>query len=259
MLQSLPIEPMFYAVAIPAVLLVGISKGGFGGAMAMIGTPLMALMITPVQAAAIMLPVLLMMDAIGLWTFRGTVSWKIVTHFIPGALLGIIAAWWTANSVSDDWTRLITGIIAIVFALNQILRDLNHKPPQTHNLAKAGFWGTIAGFTSFIAHAGGPPYQAYTLPLKLEKMVFAGTGIVVFAIINTAKVIPYFALGQFTAINLWTSISLFPIAIAGVLIGYWAVKRVSQALFYHITYLAMLMIGVKLILDGKAAIISIGL
>ena len=248
------LEAAFYWIAIPAVLITGLSKGGFGGGLAMLGTPLLALTISPVQAAAIMLPVLLLMDVIGLLSYRGKIDWSIIRAMIPAALVGIFLGWLTASMVSDDWIRIIVGFIAVLFAVNQAIRDLKKQTAKAPNSMAAAFWGTFAGFTSFISHAGGPPFQAYTLPLKMDKMLFAGTGVVFFAIVNFVKVLPYFFLGQFTANNLTISLTLLPVAVIGVLLGVWGVKRVSQTAFYTITYVAMIVIGTKLIWDGRHAL-----
>ena len=247
-------DTFFYLVAVPAVLLTGLSKGGFAGGIAMLGTPLLALAISPVQAAAIMLPVLILMDVIGLASYRGIYDRQILIDMLPAAMAGIFAGWLTAALVSDDWIRILIGVIAISFAVNQITRDFRRLPPAGRNPIAASFWGTLTGFTSFIAHAGGPPFQAYVLPLKPDKMIYAGTAVVAFAVINAVKVVPYFALGQFTAQNLWTSAALMPVAVAGVLMGVWLTKRVPQTVFYNITYTAMIVVGFKLLWDGQTAL-----
>lgn len=221
----------------------------------MLGTPLLALAISPVKAAAILLPVLLLMDAISLANYRKTVDWNLIKSVVPAATLGIVIGWLTANYVSDDWIRIIIGMISLIFALNQIIKDLLKRSSNEPNTLAAAFWGCFAGFTSFIAHAGAPPFQAYTVPLKLDKMLFVGTSVVFFAMINAIKVLPYFMLGQFSNENLAVSASLLPVAIIGVLTGVFLVKRVSQNFFYNFTYIAMIIIGIKLIWDGGAAFV----
>ncbi len=244
----------FYAIAIPAVLIVGLSKGGFGGGLAMLGTPLLALAVSPVKAAAILLPVLLVMDAISLANYRKNVDWALIKSVIPAATVGIFMGWLTASYVSDDWIRIIIGLISLLFGLNQIIKDLLKRSSNKPNAIAAGFWGCFAGFTSFIAHAGAPPFQAYAVPLKLEKTLFVGTSVMFFAMINSIKVLPYFLLGQFSDENLMVSITLLPLAVIGVLAGVYFVKKVSQNFFYNFTYVAMIIIGCKLIWDGRMAI-----
>lgn len=223
----------------------------------MLGTPILALAISPVKAAAILLPILLVIDAISIFSHRRNVDWSIVISMLPAAILGITFGGLTATYVSDNWIRVLIGLIALVFAINQVAKDLLKRDSAKANPVGANIWGFLAGFTSFIAHAGGPPYQAYTVPLKMEKMLFVGTSVIFFSLMNAIKVIPYYALGQFSGENLLVSASLIPIAILGVLAGVWLVKRISQNFFYNFTYLGMVVIGTKLIWDGRAAFTSV--
>ncbi len=247
-------ELFFFAVAIPAVILTGLSKGGFGGGIGILGTPLIALAVSPVTAAAILLPVLLLMDAIGLYSWRGHVRWSIIWQMMPGALAGTALGWATAATVPDGAVRILVGAIAIIFALVQAFADWKKLQPTSESLAKASFWGALAGYTSFVAHAGGPAFQAYALALQIDKLKFAGTAAVFFAMVNVAKVLPYLALGQFTNENLLRSIGLMPFAAIGVLAGVWLVHRVSQQFFTSTTQLAMIVVGSKLVWDGFVAL-----
>jgi hypothetical protein len=246
----MPAEAYFYLVAIPAVIITGMSKGGFGGGVGMLGTPLLALAVDPVRAAAILLPVLVAMDLVGLVSYRGKVHWSIVRQMMPGALAGTALGWATAALVPDNAIRMLVGVIAIAFAVNSIFGEWMQRAPKRESIVGATFWGTVAGYTSFVAHAGGPPFQVYTLPLKLDRMLYAGTTIVFFSILNATKLVPYMLLGQFSSENLSISASLMPIAVAGVLIGVWLVRRVSQKVFYMVTYVTMLAVGAKLVWDG---------
>lgn len=249
--------PWFFAVAIPAVFLIGLSKGGLGGGLAGIGTPMIALIIPPVMAAAIILPVLLVGDAVGVYNYRKHVKWSVFAMIIPAATIGIIVGALTVSYVSDDFVRIVLGLISIIFSIVQFLRDYLKHPAQKENVIRGYFWGIVAGITSFISHSGGPPYQAYALGLKLDKVIFAGTTAVTFATINAIKLAPYFMLGQFNTDNLWISASLVPVAIAGALSGVWLVKRISQALFYNFTYTIMIIVGFKLLWDGRGAFLSL--
>ncbi|GIL01926.1 MAG: UPF0721 transmembrane protein [Alphaproteobacteria bacterium] len=248
-------SPEFYLAAIPAVLIAGLSKGGFGGGIGMVATPLLALAVPPVTAAAILLPVLVAMDAIGVWSYRRHVKWSVIAQMMPGALIGIALGWATAAHVNDDFLRVVVGAIAIGFAIQQFAADCRQRQAAAENLTRASFWGTFAGYTSFVSHAGGPPFQAYALPLRLDKLMFAGTGVVFFAAVNAAKLVPYFALGQFDRATLSAAATLLPVAVIGVLLGVWAVRKVSQAAFYNITYAAMILVGSKLVHDGLAALL----
>lgn len=250
-------DPWFYAAAIPAVILVGLSKGGLGGAVGFIGVPLMALAVSPIQAAAILLPILVLMDIVSVWTWRGWYSRRILLQTVPGSLVGIGLGWLTAAIVSTDMVRLLLGLVAIVF-VGRWLYSLARRQSEVReepNAVKGSFWGLVAGYTSFVAHAGGPPFQVYTLPLKLDPKLFTGTGVHFFAITNAVKLIPYFALGQFDRANLATSLALMPLAPLAILAGAWVVRRMRPEIFYPFTYGTVALVGVKLLWDGVSAIL----
>lgn len=247
-------DPLFYLAAVPAVLLVGLSKGGFGGGVALLGVPMMSLIISPVQAAGIMLPILIAMDLVGLYAYRGTFDRASLLITVPAAMAGIAIGWATAALVTAAHVRLIVGVVALVFSLDYFLGGEKSKHPARPKVVKGSFWGAVSGFTSFVSHAGGPPYQMYMLPLRLDKLVLAGTSIIQFAIVNAVKVIPYFFLGQFDTTNLTTSAILLPLAPIATLAGVRLVKIVDQAMFYRLTYLGVFIVSLKLIWDGLAAL-----
>jgi len=242
-------DPLFYAAAIPAVILVGLSKGGFGGAMAMLGVPIMALTISPLAAAAILLPILVAMDAVGLVAYRRKFDPALLKLMMPAATLGIAIGYFTANLVNDAVVRLLVGLMAVVFALEYWLRSSGNTSARP-SAARGWFWGTLTGFTSFVSHSGGPPFQIYTMPLRLEKLLFVGTSVVLFAYINAVKLVPYFLLGQFNTANLTTSAVLLPLAPVSTLAGVWLVKRVPQEAFYSVLYVLIFIVGIKLTWDG---------
>ncbi|GAB5506003.1 MAG: sulfite exporter TauE/SafE family protein [Rhizobiaceae bacterium] len=251
-------DPLFYAVSIPAVMLVGFSKGGFGGAMALVGLPLMALVMPPVQAAAIMLPILIVMDVVSLWTWRGTYDRKTLKLMLPGAMVGIAIGWATAALVTAGAVRLIVGVVALLFFLRWLVQILlrSDGEARNQNALRASLWSIISGFTSFVAHAGGPPYQVYALQLRHAPAVYTGTSVIFFSIVNAVKVIPYFALGQFDTTNLAASAVLMPIAPIATLTGAWLVRRMRPDIFYGFMYSMMAIVAVKLIYDGLADILG---
>ena len=167
-------DPYFYAAAVPAVIMVGLSKGGFGGAMALLGVPLMALSISPVQAAAILLPILIVMDTVSLWSWRSHRDIRTLTIMVPGALIGIGIGWATAAWVTVPMIRLIVGAVALWFVWRYVVQKLaearsgDQQAALGHRPVQGVLWGALAGFTSFVSHAGGPPYQIYTLPLRQD-------------------------------------------------------------------------------------------
>jgi uncharacterized protein len=248
-------EPDFYLVAIPAVLLVGLSKGGVGGPMALVGVPIMALVISPVKAAAIMLPILIVSDAIALWGWRGQASWETLKRLMPGGIIGVGIGWMLASTVTPDFVKLMVGIIAILFVLRMATQTLTGQTALAgENTVSATFWGGLAGFTSFVAHAGAPPYQVYALRLGHSPAVYAATNTVFFAATNVLKLVPYFMLGQFDASNLSTSAVLAPLAIGATMAGIWLTKRISPKIFYPMMYIIVALIGAKLVYDGLAAL-----
>ena len=257
-MNSLLADPASYAVAIPAVILVGLSKGGFGGAMGFVGVPLMALVLPPVQAAAILLPILVLMDIVSLWSWRGVFDRSVLATMLPGALAGILAGWLTAAVVTADAVRLIVGAVAIVYVFRWLYLRTRHGADHVANPdARLGaFWGTVAGFTSFVAHVGGPPYQVYTLPLKLDPRVFTGTSVIFFAVTNAVKLVPYFALGQFDATNLAASAVLMPVAPVATLAGAWLVRRMRPEVFYPFTYSTVAVVALKLVYDGLSDLVG---
>jgi uncharacterized membrane protein YfcA len=247
-------DPLFYALAIPAVVALGLSKGGFVG-VGQIGTPLLALIMPPLEAAAILLPIMLVQDAVSVWAFRKDWSGRILAVMLPGAIVGICAAWALAAYISDAMVRVAIGVITTLFVLYswlgarlfaQVLR-----PPST---VRGVLWGTLSGFTSTLCQAGGPPFQMHVLPQNLAKMTFVGTTAVFFASVNVLKVVPYFALGQFSTAGMGTSLALLPLAIATNFLGVWVVRITPQELFYKITMVLMFLISIELIRAGGVGI-----
>jgi uncharacterized membrane protein YfcA len=246
----MPGDWTFYLAAVPAVVLLGLSKGGFSGLSTM-AMPLLALAISPVKAAAIVLPILIVQDWVSVWAFRRDFNGRNLAILIPGALIGIAAGWLLAARVNEAAVRLAVGLISIGFVVFMLLRDrLVGDAAAPANVAPGVFWGALAGFTSFISHAGAPPLMVYVMPQRLSPRVFAGTLTMFFATANILKVPPYFLLGQFSRDNLAASATLFPLAIAATVAGVWLVRRVSADRFYNAVLILTFLIGVKLSYDG---------
>jgi uncharacterized membrane protein YfcA len=244
-------DPWFYAVAIPAVLLVGISKSGFGGAFGAVAVPLMAVVVSPVQAAGILLPILCFMDLLGLWAFRGKWVRAELVVLIPAALLGIAAGALLFGFMSADVVRLIVGAIALIFAVHYWLHLTGSKDKRPPVPRAAGLVGAAgAGFTSFVAHAGGPPLSMYLLRRSLDKTQFVATTVVFFAVVNYVKLLPYAWLGQLSASNLAASLLLAPFAPIGIAAGIWLHDRVSERLFFRSACIFLFALSLKLISDG---------
>lgn len=243
-------DPVFYLVAIPAVLLTGISKGGFGSAFGGISVPLMALAISPMQAAAILLPVLCFMDLVGFRVYYGKWDVANLKIMVPGALAGIAIGALTFGSIQEAQVRVAIGAVAVLFTLNQWLNLASRQAPASRSRVKGGFWAGVSGLTSFLAHAGGPPAQVYMLPQRLDKTTYVATVNLFFMILNLVKLIPYAWLGQFSAANLATSLMLAPLVPVGVKIGLSLQRRASPAWFYRVAQICLLLTGLQLIYQG---------
>ena len=243
-------DPLFYALAIPAVVALGLSKGGFAG-VGQMATPMLALVMPPLEAAAVMLPIMIVQDGFALWVYRKDWSGRVLAIVIPGGIVGIGIAWLLAAHISDAAVRVFVGVITIAFVLYSFIGPLLAAKEAGGASVPAGlFWGALSGFTTTICQAGSPPYQMYVLSLKLPKMNFVGTSAIYFAAMNWLKVIPYFALGQFSAKGLGTSLVLLPLAIATNQLGFWVVRRISQELFYKVTMVVMFLISIELVREG---------
>lgn len=243
-------DPWFYIIGAVAVLIVGLSKSGFLTGLGVLGVPILTFIMPPVQAAAVLLPILIAMDVVGVWAYRRDWDKRNLLILIPSAAAGIAIGWATAAYVTDAAVRLIVGTIGIVFAIDYFLKL---RPHGGGGGTLAGlFWGTITGFVSFVTHAGSPPFQIYVMPQRLSPVIYAGTSAMVFAAINLLKVGPYLALGQFDRVNLVASLALLPIAPVGFFAGLWMVKHIPAEPFYRLAYALLAVVSVKLILDGLA-------
>ena len=235
--------------AVAAAVCVGAGKGGIP-IVGMLSVPILALTISPVTAAGLLLPVYVVSDMFGLWAYRRDFDGRVLAIMLPGAMAGIGAGWAAASVVPENWVRVLVGVIGISFALNLILRGRPDGPPKRAAVVPGLFWGAVAGFTSFVSHSGGPPYQVYTLPLKMTKTVFAGTSTIAFAAINAAKLIPYWHLGQLSAANVKVAVMLMPVAAAAVFAGVWLVKVLPDKLFFRLVIWALLILSVQLLWTG---------
>lgn len=248
--QTLFTDPATLLAGCAAVTLVGLSKGGLGGAFALLGVPVLALVMPPVQAAALLLPLLLMMDAASLWAWRGYFDGATLVAMLPAALLGIGFGWLTAAATSDALVRLLVGLVALLFVVRSVLPRQTADSATQPRRVSAWFWGALAGFTSFVAHAGGPPFQIHALPLRLDPKVFTGTSVIFFATLNVVKVVPYAALGQFDAPVMTSAVVLLPLAVVAVRIGVAVVRRMRPAVFYPFMYAMVALVSLRLIYDG---------
>lgn len=247
----MPTDLRFYVFAIPAVVLIGLAKGGFSG-LGALGTPLIALGIDPIRGAAILLPILIVQDAVGVAAFRKSWDGHVLAVMLPGAIIGVATGYAFAASVPERWVMAALGAVSILFGLHRLWVERGHEvaaSPRSPGWVGALF-GIATGFTSQIAHAGGPPFQMWVMPRRLPRDVFVGTTAIFFAVLNWIKVPAYVALGQFSRDNLLAAAALLPIAVLASLAGVRLVRRVPLDRFYTIVYLLLVAAGGKLLLGG---------
>ncbi len=251
--MNLPVitDPFFYAVAIPAVLLLGISKSGFGAGFGSLAVPIMALSISVPQAAAVLMPVLLLMDLLGLAAFRKDFDKQLLRFLVPFALVGTVIGALLFKVLDTHVVAGMVGAFTLLFLAQRLL-----FPPRLDSLPPPRWVGALltvtSGFTSFVAHAGGPPINAYVIPLRLSPVKFTATMAFLFFAVNLSKWIPYAWLGLLDMRNMATSVLLLPLAPIGVWAGVRLARRISQVLFYRLLYGGMFLTGCKLLWDGFA-------
>ncbi|WP_153914887.1 sulfite exporter TauE/SafE family protein [Shewanella sp. TC10] len=236
----------FYLAAIPAVFFYGMAKGGVGGILGMLSVPLMAMSVSPIQAAAILLPLLCVMDLMALFYHRKNCNYAVLKTMLPWAIVGILIAAYFMGQMPVHVVELIIGGLAMAFLVQTFLL----KKTESSNPLKGYALNMLSGFSSTIAHAGGPPVSMYLLPMKLPKEQLIGTSVVFFAVVNFIKLVPYSMMGQFDVQNLLTSLVLIPIAFLGVRFGVWLVKVISQELIYKISYIMLFITGIKMLYSG---------
>ncbi len=208
----------FYLFAIPVILLYGMAKGGLGPGVGAICVPLLSFVMEPMQAAAIMLPILCVMDIFAVYHFRRNFDVQRLTILIPSGIVGIILASLLIGQLPADGIRSVIGVIVIVFCFDYWFRKDGGGKSNSGKIS-GFFWGTLAGFTSTQIHAGGPPVSIYLLPQKLDKVVLMGTMAIFFAVMNYLKLIPYTLMGALHIENIMTSVLLMPLAPIGVRLG----------------------------------------
>ncbi|HTM78511.1 MAG TPA: sulfite exporter TauE/SafE family protein [Devosia sp.] len=243
-------DPYFITIAVIAVLLVGLSKSGLLAGLGVVGVPLLTLIMPAREAAAILLPVLIAMDVIAVYAYRKDFSWHILKIMLPGAAIGTLVGWVLWAFVSDAVVLLLVGVITLLFVLDALLplrKRLEGLPPST---PWGTFWGGLSGFTSFVSHTGGPPFQIYVLPQRLSPALYSGTMAMFFAAVNAAKLVPYYFLGQLSVENLELAAMLVPVGLFGVVAGIFLVRRISAKHFYTIAYGLVFLLSLKLIWDG---------
>jgi uncharacterized membrane protein YfcA len=251
--MSLLADPLTLAVIAVAVVLLGMAKGGLAGVGAL-ATPLVALVLPPATAAALLLPILIVQDVISVWSFRKTWDGWIIGWMLPGAAVGIAGGWYYAERVNEAQLMAALGGITLAFGLYRLWVERGGRvvaPSQSPGWVGTIF-GAVTGLTSQIAHAGGPPFQMWVTPRRLPHLTFIGTSSILFALINWMKVPAYLALGAFPHEVIVAALLLMPLAIVSTLLTVRWLKRMNPERFYVLIYVLMVLLGVKLLWDGLA-------
>ena len=239
----------FWTLAAIASLFVGMSKGGLP-IIALLSVPILSFEMPAAAAAGLLLPVYIISDVYGVWLYRREYSARNLKILIPAAGIGIALGFVTVAWVPGDAVKLAVALTGLYYLADKMRRRLNPSmPPRPADVPCGLFWGALAGFTSYISHAGGPPFQAYTLPQKLPKMVFAGTATILFACVNLMKVPPYVMAGQITLHSLSAILWLTPVALFGAWSGYRLTRVLPEKLFFAFVETALLLLSLKLIAD----------
>lgn len=249
-----------YGPAVVAVFVTGVSKSGFGG-LAMLAVPLMSLSMSPLRAAGVMLPILILMDALSLYAHRG--KWRLpeLRPLLGGAVLGIGAGALGAEVLTADMARVIVGVIALGFVIWARVKAARPTPPEATagRATWAGVpWGALAGYTSFVAHAGGPPAQAFLLGRGLDKAAFTATSVAFFAVVNLLKLPAYLGTDLITEDTLWDAARLAPIAPVGVWVGVLLNGRLDPKWFFRIIHVFLVLVGCKLLYQGIGGLLGPG-
>ncbi|WP_265500666.1 sulfite exporter TauE/SafE family protein [Paracoccus beibuensis] len=247
----LDLSPAGWALAVIAAVAVGLAKGGLS-MVGIISVPLMSLVMSPVQAAGLLLPVYVISDVGGLIAFRRDFDRKVLATTLPGALVGICVGWATASIVPVRGVTGIVGVIGLGFALNALIRPRLDATPRAPSAGAGSFWGGLAGYTSFVSHSGAPLWQVYAQPLRLSPLIFAGTTTWFFAIGNWVKLVPYALLGQLSAANLITAAVLMPVSLLSVWVGLRLVRVIRPQVFYTVITWGLLLVSLRLVWQALA-------
>ena len=249
----MPFDVPFLIAATLAIMCLGMSKAGFAG-FALAATPVLALVMSPVQAAAILLPLMLLQDIISLWIYRRDWDGWNISVLLPSAIVGVCLAWLLAAYTPESLLRLLVGLLALTFVVRTWWRANRKEESVKASAARGVFLGGLAGFSSLLAHAAGPPFAIFVLPQKLAKLTFAGTAAVFFTVVNGFKFVPYFALGLFSTENLATSLMLAPLAVVTNLFGIWLLRRVPTDYFYKLAYVLVFVVSLELVRSSTLAL-----
>lgn len=238
-------DPLILTLACAAAAAVGLSKGGLP-AIGMMAVPMMSFVMGPLEAAGLLLPIYIVTDWVGLYFYRKDYDRRNLAILVPAAIAGIGIGWAFASVLSEDAVAVAVGLVGVGFCL---WRWFGTPSPERKpaRVIPGVFWGGLAGFTSFVSHSGGPPYQIYAMPQRLPKLVFAGTSTILFAIVNAVKLVPYFALGQMSWATVKASLILMPAGALATFVGVRLTRILPEKMFFAFVQTALFLVSAKLV------------
>jgi uncharacterized membrane protein YfcA len=245
-------DPHYLMWAALAAGMVGLSKGGLP-TIGMLSVPILSLFMSPINAVVMLLPIYIISDMVGLWLYRKNFSAINLKILIPAGLGGVLVGWLTASLVSDAAVKMMVGLMGVGFVLNAWIKRKNEQAASPASWGRGSLWGAVAGFASFISHAGGPPFQVYLLPQKLPKIVFAGTSTLFFTAINLVKLAPYHQLRPYDTEQMMGAVVLIPFALIGTVVGAYLTRKIADEWFFKAVQIGLLAISLKLIADALQA------
>ena len=245
-------DPHYLMWAALAAGMVGLSKGGLP-TIGMLSVPILSLFMSPINAVVMLLPIYIISDMVGLWLYRKNFSAINLKILIPAGVGGVLVGWLTASLVSDTAVKMMVGLMGVGFVLNAWIKRKSEQAPSPASWGRGSLWGVIAGFASFISHAGGPPFQVYLLPQKLPKIVFAGTSTLFFTAINLVKLAPYHQLRPYDTEQMMGAVVLIPFALIGTVVGAYLTRKIADEWFFKAVQIGLLAISLKLIADALQA------
>jgi uncharacterized protein len=235
-----------YLVAAVAVVFIGIEKAGFGGGL--IAVPLFLLVLDPKEALGIILPLLCACDLLAVWFYRKNFDRRNLLRLLPGAVAGIAIGSLLLGHVPDQKLKFWIGILSMLFVIyhfskSQLLQKIKAYHPKGWH---GPIFGSLVGITSTLAHAGGPVATMYLFPQQMSRVLFVGTNIMLFAVVNALKLVPYLLLGIITWKRITFSASLSPLLPLGVFLGVWLNRKMSERVFSFLVYAITFLLGLQL-------------
>ncbi len=249
-MPSVLADPVVLALAVVGIFFTGISKSGFAGGAGVVAVPLLALVISPAVAVVLILPLLLLMDVQTIAHHRRNLAFSELRTIVPAAVVGVGVGTLALGHLNDALLKFLVGLISLAFAGFQLLPQARSRVNVSTRSVLGVIMGLIAGTTSSLIHAGGPPLNIYLATLKMPRALWISTAAVFFAAINFSKVLSYAWAGLWNAQTLLASGLLVPVAILGVYAGHHIQQRISERLFVRIVMLALGSSGLVLMVQS---------